>query len=107
MADRLIMTIEQDGKKMRLYESRGSNPEVYVDGIQGMMVTGPIAKFNFFTRDFISPEEFEEQGERRKLVCRLVMTANTFLSVADYFQKHAQELKQKMQQEQDQQRQPS
>lgn len=108
MADRLILSVDSDDKKSKynLYESSIPNPEIFVDGIQGMMVAGSVAKFNFFTQDYLSPEE-TKGGDRRRLACRLVMSVETFLSTADYFQRYAKELREKIQQQQTQQKNPN
>jgi hypothetical protein len=101
MAERLIVSVEGDDKKnLNLYESSVSSPELFVDGIQGMMVVGAVAKLNFFTRDWPSANGTQNEGERRKLACRMVMTVDTLLSVADYLHKHAQEIKTQIGQQQ-------
>jgi len=94
-AEGLIVSISGDDKKdLNLYESSVPSLELYVDGIQGMMVGGAVAKLNFFTLDWPSAKTGDQRkGERRRVACRMVMTLDTLFSVAEYLHKQAQEIK--------------
>jgi hypothetical protein len=89
MSDRLVFALDLgNGKSAELYESTDYNPELHVDGIQGMLVNGATVKLNFFSRIYPTVPDVE----RRQLVCRMVMGVDTFLSVADYFKQYAEKL---------------
>ncbi len=93
MSDRLISQIKEGEKTIELYESDGKNLEIYIDGIQGVMGAGSIVKFNCFARDF---DHLQDGIERRSVACRMVMSLDTFISVADFLEKTAINMKKEL-----------
>ncbi|MEF8792808.1 hypothetical protein [Thiohalorhabdus sp.] len=89
MGERLLLTREEGGKTLELYQSTDQNLEVFVDGMHGSMVASGVIKLNWFTRRFDSSEEVE----KRDLVCQTTMSLETFFNIADYFSKHAEKIK--------------
>jgi hypothetical protein len=89
MSDRLILTSQEDGKTIEVYESPDNNLEIYVDGVHGMMLSGATVKINCFTRDFSR----DENVDRRSVACRLVMNVETFFDVVHYMNLREQDLK--------------
>jgi hypothetical protein len=91
MSERLILTEGKTGQagEIRLFDA-GDTPEIYADGIHGMVVTGETVKINFYTRDLPS---VGEDFERRSVACRLVMPLEVFYKVADYFGRNSAKVK--------------
>lgn len=95
MTDRIISVIAgggYQGREARLFESTDSNPEVYVDGIQGLVVVGGVVKLNFFRRALDQSLEPGSEFERRDVACRAVMSIETFLSVVDLLKATGQDI---------------
>jgi hypothetical protein len=95
MTDRLIMAYSEENKVFELFENSVRNPEIFVDGVQGISVAGASIKVNFFTRGASLPLQ-APGSERRDVACRLVMGMDTFLSVVDFLKKIEAEFRAKM-----------
>lgn len=96
MADRLVgKTVDNRGKTCELYEPEGQNVEVFVDGIQGLEARGPNIKFNFYRAvpNHLPENERDENLERRVIASRVVMGVDTFLSVVDWLNNTAAEVR--------------
>jgi hypothetical protein len=89
MAERLVAKTTQRGQALELYESGDRNPEVFIDGVHGLMVNGATVKLNCFSRSINSTAE----AERRDVACRLVMGVDTFFAVADFLNAQAAQLR--------------
>ena len=92
MAERLVMESAEektgaDGKPVKriykLFESDAQNPEIYIDGMQGVIVVGSVVKINCFTRGHAGPTDGATE-ERRMVACRLTMGVDTFLAILDW-----------------------
>lgn len=79
-----------NGREARLYESSDTNPEVFIDGVQGLLVQGLTVKVNCFRRAVDQSLESTSEFERRDVACRLVMGMDTFLALTDFLNKNAQ-----------------
>ena len=71
------------GATYQLYETAGAFREIYIDGMQGVSVVGPIVKINCYTRGAKAPANPGEV-EEREVACRLVMGTDTFLAIVDW-----------------------
>ena len=88
----------QKGRTVHLYENDDHNPEVFIDGMQGLAAFGHVVKINCFTRGAKLPTE-EDEVEERDVACRLVMGVETFLAISDWLTPIAGELREKIKQE--------
>ena len=79
----------------RLYETPGVAQELYIDGLQGLTIVGPVVKINCFTRGAQTPTQ-AGGVEERDVVCRLVMGTDTFLAVATWIRQIEAELRPKL-----------
>src|SRR5262245_18999105 len=86
---------KQPGATYQLYEDGGINPEIYIDGMQGVVILGPVIKINCFTRGFATPAA-AGQVEERDVACRLVMGIDTFFSVVDWLKSVSDDLRPKI-----------
>ncbi len=89
MAEKLIASLKQGQQTLNLYESTDRNPEIYVDGAQGLMAAGQTLKVNLFTRRM----DTTPQVENRNVACRLVMGIDTFFSLVDFLNSTAEQMK--------------
>jgi hypothetical protein len=83
------------GVKYELYEAEGTNPEVYIDGMHGVMLVGSIIKINCFTRGGF-PAAKAGEVEQRDVACRLVMGLDTFLNVMDWLKVVDKDIREKV-----------
>ena len=69
-------------KKGNVLVDKESSPELYVDGVWGLThgEPGGIVKITLYSNGL----DGGEKGERRDVVCRLVMAVPTFLSMASF-----------------------
>jgi hypothetical protein len=79
----------------RLYETPGIAQELYIDGMQGLTVVGPVVKINCFTRGAQTPAQ-TGAVEEREVVCRLVMGVDTFLAITEWLRSVESELRPKL-----------
>ncbi len=89
MAEKLIGSLKQGQQTLNLYESTDRNPEIYIDGAQGVMAAGQTLKVNLFTRHM----DTNPQVENRNVACRLVMGIDTFFSLVDFLNSTAEQMK--------------
>lgn len=92
MTEKLIGTLKQGNQTLNLYESTDRNPEIYVDGAQGILGTGHVVKVNLFTVRTDSTQEVQN----RNIACRLVMGIDVFFSLADFLHSFAEQMKKDM-----------
>lgn len=92
MSQRTVFNVEINGKPVQVVEPAHGPLEIFIDGVQGVMVSGPIVKTNFFTRDFVDPAANPPPAELRRVVCRLVCGIDTFMSLAKFFTDQAAEI---------------
>lgn len=85
-------TTSPDGIVAELYEPDGGADEVFVEGIQGISLRGPVVKMNWFVRD-ASLEQKDEKKEIRYTKIRLVLGIDTFFACAEFLAEQAEELK--------------
>ena len=95
MTSRTILESTTAGKTIKVVGREIGEPELFVDGIHGVMRDGLAMKLNFFTRGFSEGDKSDE--ERREVACRMVMTLDTFLSVADFLKVQAERLREEQQ----------
>ena len=74
---------DQTPVKYKLFETDERNVEIYIDGIQGMRLVGPVVKLNCFTRGAAMPAS-PGGTEEREVACRLVMGVDTFFSIVEW-----------------------
>lgn len=91
MAEKLIGSLKQGQQTLNLYESTDRNPEIYIDGAQGVMAAGQTLKVNLFTRHM--DMDTNPQVENRYVACRLVMGVDTFFSLVDFLNSTAEQMK--------------
>ena len=89
MAEKLISTLKQGQQTLNLYESTDRNPEIYIDGAQGLMAAGQTLKINLFTRRM----DTTPQVENRNVACRLVMGMDTFFNLVEFLNTTAEQMK--------------
>lgn len=89
--DRLVSVTESEGRRLELYDT-GSHPEVFVDGIQGLMIGKGVVKWNFFSTTY-NADYTEKDHEYREIAARIVCTPDTFLSLVDFLNEVAEQMK--------------
>ena len=78
-------TTNNQGTVCELYEPTDREVEVFVDGMQGIQVRGPIVKINMYrTVPNHGVSELPEGHEKRVVTSRMVMGIDTFMSVVKW-----------------------
>lgn len=97
MTERLIADVMEGERRVRLYEETAREMEVFMEGMQGITVSGGFVKINCYSTG--QQEVIEGQPvERREVKTRLVMPLNTFLACAGFMQRMAIEVQSRLQQ---------
>lgn len=89
--NKLVSIAEVRGKRLELFDN-GKAPELFVDGIQGLMGGPSIIKWNFFTTGFREGYDGQEK-EFREVAARIVCTPEVFVSMVEFLQEVADEIK--------------
>lgn len=92
--DKLVSVAEVNGKRLELYDN-GRGPEIFVDGIQGLMGGPSIVKWNFFSTGFREGYDGREK-EFREVAARIVCSPETFVSIVDFMKEVADQIKKDM-----------
>lgn len=93
MAGRNIFDSAGDETEKYLIGDDGTEREIYVDGVHGFMINGLTVKMNLYSRGFHSDGTKILEGERREVVCRLVMALDTLLSLSKYLNEQVERVK--------------
>lgn len=81
MTERHLLSIElPDGKTAQLVEKEGGAPEVYVDGVWGVLYSRGVCKMNFYTAG-MSPDQ---KSEIRDIAVRLVMSLPALIDLSAF-----------------------
>ena len=88
-AQRKLIEIEQQGRKLALYGKSQGDLEFFVEGIHGMAFSGTHAKLNLFTT---VPFVGEQNEEHREVVARLVIPTGALVAMAQFLSQRVDEL---------------
>ncbi|MCK5385369.1 MAG: hypothetical protein KAJ29_07295 [Alphaproteobacteria bacterium] len=77
----LITYTDDSGIKVDLYEKAVGHSEIYADGIQGVMVSGEVVKFNLISDKITVNNDVRE----REIVATIVMPVNRVSDIAELF----------------------
>ena len=80
MASRKIQETDAGGRKIELVGRAEGEPEIYIDGIHGMQLSGPVVKLNLYTLGIDTSPDYQ----RRESVARVVMSAPQFVQMVDF-----------------------
>lgn len=97
MTERLIADVMEGERRVRLYEETARSLEVFMEGMQGITVSGGFVKVNCYST--AQQEVVDGQPvERREVQTRLVMPLNTFIACAGFMQRMSIEVQNRLQQ---------
>ncbi len=77
----LMTHTDDSGIKLELYEKIGGHSEIYADGIQGIMVSDEVVKFNLTSDKMMTNNDVRE----REIVATIVMPVNQVHSIVELF----------------------
>ncbi|MEQ8345847.1 MAG: hypothetical protein RIB84_21975 [Sneathiellaceae bacterium] len=98
MTERLIADVMEGERRVRLYEENSRALEVFMEGMQGITVSGGYVKVNCYSTS--QQEVVDGQPvERREVQTRLVMPLNTFVACAGFLQRMAIEIQNRLQEQ--------
>lgn len=99
MTERLIADVMEGERRVRLYEETARTLEVFMEGMQGISVSGGYVKLNCYST---AQQEVVDGTpvERREVQTRLVMPLNTFIACAGFMQRMSIEIQNRLQEQQ-------
>ena len=92
MSEILISKTKKGDIEYELYESPESNPEIFVDAVQGIAIRGSTVRVNF-VRDIINFISPDSKVQKRTVAFRLVMPITNYISVIEFLHENLQEMK--------------